>query len=346
MSQSPIKAALEALVDRVDLSAEQMEAAMRQVMQGEASAIQLSAFLAALRTKGETVTEIAAAARVMRALAAPVPWSGEGLLDIVGTGGDGASLFNVSTAAAFVAAAGGAKVAKHGNRSVSSKSGSADLLEAAGARLDIDAAAVGSCLQRTGFGFLFAPRHHEAMRHAAPVRKDLGLRTLFNLLGPLTNPAGATHQLLGVYERRWVEPLARVLGELGAQHVLVVHAEDGLDEISLAADTHYAELKDGQVRCYKLTPEDLGVRRQSLQPLRVESPAQSLELIKRVLGGEPGAAADLVALNAGAALYVGGRINDLGEAVGSARELLASGLPGRHFEDYIAHTQRAEFRSL
>lgn len=344
MSQSPIKEALDALVERVDLSAAQMEAAMRQVMSGEASQIQLSAFLVGLRSKGETVTEIAAAARVMRALAAPVPWSGEGLLDIVGTGGDGASLFNVSTTAAFVAAAGGAKVAKHGNRSVSSRSGSADLLEAAGARLDIDAAAVGQCLERTGFGFLFAPRHHEAMRHAAPVRKDLGLRTLFNLLGPLTNPAGATHQLLGVYERRWVQPLAEVLGELGAKHVLVVNAEDGLDEISLAAPTHCAELKDGRVRSFDLTPEDLGVRRQSLDTLKVDSPEESLALIKRVLAGEPGPAADLVALNAGAALYVSGQFHELAEAVGSARELLATGLAGRHFQDYIAQTQRAEFR--
>ena len=344
MPQTPIQSALNSLVDRIDLPAPQMEAAMRQVMQGEASQVQLAAFLAALRTKGETVTEIAAAARVMRELAAPVPWSGEGLLDIVGTGGDGASLFNVSTAASFVAAAGGARVAKHGNRSVSSKSGSADLLEAAGARLDISAAAVGSCLERTGFGFLFAPRHHEAMRHAAPVRKDLGLRTLFNLLGPLTNPAHATHQLLGVYERRWVEPLAQVLGELGARHVLVVNAQDGLDEISLAAPTHFAELKDGSVRSYSLTPEDLGVRRQPLDTLKVESPAESLALIRRVLAGEPGPAADLVALNAGAALYVADRFHDLAEAVGSARELIASGLPQRHFEDYIAHTQRAEFR--
>lgn len=344
MSQSPIQVALDALVDRADLTAEQMEAAMRQVMGGEASPIQLSAFLVGLRIKGETVTEIAAAARVMRALAAPVPWSGDGLLDIVGTGGDGASLFNVSTAASFVAAAGGAKVAKHGNRSVSSRSGSADLLEAAGARLDIDAAAVGQCIERTGFGFLFAPKHHSAMRHAAPVRKELGLRTLFNLLGPLTNPAGATHQLLGVYERRWVEPLAAVLGELGAKHVLVVNAEDGLDEISLAAATHFAEYKDGQVNSYSLRPEDLGVRQQSLETLKVDSPAESLALIKRVLGGESGPAADLVALNAGAALYVGGQFNDLGEAVGTARELLASGLPGRHFQDYVAQTQRAEFR--
>ncbi len=344
MTQSPIQVALDALVDRADLSAEQMEAAVRQVMSAEASPVQLSAFLVGLRIKGETVTEIAAAARVMRALAAPVPWSGDGLLDIVGTGGDGASLFNVSTAASFVAAAGGAKVAKHGNRSVSSRSGSADLLEAAGARLDIDAAAVGLCIERTGFGFLFAPKHHAAMRHAAPVRKELGLRTLFNLLGPLTNPAGATHQLLGVYERRWVEPLAAVLGELGAKHVLVVNADDGLDEISLAAATHFAEYKDGQVTSFSLRPEDLGVRQQSLETLKVDSPEQSLALIKRVLGGESGPAADLVALNAGAALYVGGQFNDLGEAVGTARELLASGLPGRHFQDYVAQTQRAEFR--
>lgn len=317
-----------------------MEAAMRTIMAGEADPLQLAAFLVALRMKGETVTEIAAAARVMRSLAHPVPWSGEGLLDIVGTGGDGASLFNVSTAAAFVAAAGGARVAKHGNRSVSSSSGSADLLEAAGARLDLPAERVGDCLLASGFGFLFAPRHHEAMRHAAPVRKALGLRTLFNLLGPLTNPAGATQQVLGVFDRRWVEPLAQVLHELGARHVLVVHSDDGLDEISLAAPTRVAELLDGQVRCYTITPEELGIARQSLDGLQVASPTESLALIRSVLSGQAGPAADLVALNAGAALYAADCSPSLTAGVARARELLASGAAAERLQAYISESQR------
>lgn len=331
---------LNLLVEGQSLSAPQMEAAMRTIMAGEADPLQLAAFLVALRMKGETVTEIAAAARVMRSLAHPVPWSGEGLLDIVGTGGDGASLFNVSTAAAFVAAAGGARVAKHGNRSVSSSSGSADLLEAAGARLDLPAERVGDCLLASGFGFLFAPRHHEAMRHAAPVRKALGLRTLFNLLGPLTNPAGATQQVLGVFDRRWVEPLAQVLHELGARHVLVVHSDDGLDEISLAAPTRVAELLDGQVRCYTITPEELGIARQSLDGLQVASPTESLALIRGVLSGQAGPAADLVALNAGAALYAADCSPSLTAGVARARELLASGAAAERLQAYISESQR------
>ena len=345
MSDSPspsLSDYLPALVEGTNLSATQMDAAMRLVMAGQAEPLQLAAFLVALRMKGETVTGIAAAARVMRSLAKPVPWSGEGLLDIVGTGGDGASLFNVSTAAAFVAAAGGARVAKHGNRSVSSSSGSADLLEVAGARLDLPVERVGDCLQQCGFGFLFAPRHHEAMRHAAPVRKALGLRTLFNLLGPLTNPAGATQQVLGVYAQAWVEPLAQVLRELGARHVLVVHADDGLDEISLAASTQVAELKDGQVRCYHVTPEDFGIPRHSLASLKVASPAESLALIERVLGGESGPASDLVALNAGAALYAADRADTLAQGVANARELLASGAAGRSFASYLTETRRSD----
>lgn len=332
--------ALNLLVEGQSLSAPQMEAAMRTIMAGQADPLQLAAFLVALRMKGETVTEIAAAARVMRSLARPVPWSGEGLLDIVGTGGDGASLFNVSTAAAFVAAAGGARVAKHGNRSVSSSSGSADLLEAAGARLDLPTERVGDCLQASGFGFLFAPRHHEAMRHAAPVRKALGLRTLFNLLGPLTNPAGATQQVLGVFDRRWVEPLAQVLRELGARHVLVVHSDDGLDEISLAAPTRVAELLDGQVRCYTITPEDLGLERQSLDGLQVASPAESLALIRSVLDGRSGPAADLVALNAGAALYAADCSPTLHAGVAQSRQLLASGAAAARLQAYVNESQR------
>ncbi|MEZ5442193.1 MAG: anthranilate phosphoribosyltransferase [Lysobacterales bacterium] len=331
---------LPTLVEGRHLEAAEMEAAMQSIMGGHSEPVQLAAFLVALRMKGETVTEIAAAARVMRSLARPVPWSGEGLLDIVGTGGDGASLFNVSTAAAFVAAAGGARVAKHGNRSVSSSSGSADLLEAAGARLELSAERVGDCLQASGFGFLFAPSHHAAMRHAAPVRKALGLRTLFNLLGPLTNPAGATQQVLGVYDGRWVQPLAEVLRELGARHVLVVHAEDGLDEISLAAPTQVAELRDGQVRCRRIEPEDLGVRRQSLDGLQVGSPAESLALIRRVLAGEPGPAADLVALNAGAALYAADCCDSLADGVAQARVLLATGAAAERLQTYVAESQR------
>ncbi|MBK8070019.1 MAG: anthranilate phosphoribosyltransferase [Rhodanobacteraceae bacterium] len=331
---------LNKLVGGQDLTGAEAEAAVRAIMSGEATPAQIAAFLVALRMKGETTHEIAAAARVMRSLMTPVELPSEHLTDIVGTGGDHANTFNVSTAASFVAAAGGARIAKHGNRSVSSKSGSADLLEAAGARLDLGPDAVRASVEQLGIGFMFAPMHHGAMKHAAPVRRELGLRTLFNLLGPLTNPAQAPHQVLGVFDRRWLESLARVLGELGSKHVLVVHALDGLDELSIAAPSQVAELKDGEVRVYSIAPEDFGLTRASIDPMRVSSPAESLAIVQRVLGGEAGAASDFVALNAGAALYAADRASSLADGVAAARQILHSGRALERMQQYVALTHK------
>jgi anthranilate phosphoribosyltransferase len=331
---------LNKLVSGQDLTAAEAESAMRTIMAGAATSAQIAAFLVALRMKGETTDEIAAAARVMRALMTPVDLPTEHLTDIVGTGGDHACTFNVSTAASFVAAVGGARIAKHGNRSVSSKSGSADLLETAGARLDLGPDAVRQCVEQVGFGFMFAPMHHGAMKHAAPVRRELGLRTLFNLLGPLTNPAQAPHQVLGVFDRRWLEPLARVLGELGSKHVLAVHALDGLDEISIAAPSQVAELHNGEVRVYSIAPEDFGISRHAIDSLRVESPAESLAIVQRVLGGEVGPAADFVALNAGAALYAADRADTLADGVAAAREILKAGHALERLQQFVALTHR------
>ncbi len=331
---------LNKLVGGQDLTGAEAEAAVRAIMSGEATPAQIAAFLVALRMKGETTHEIAAAARVMRSLMTPVELPREHLTDIVGTGGDHANTFNVSTAASFVAAAGGARIAKHGNRSVSSKSGSADLLEAAGARLDLGPEAVRASVEQLGIGFMFAPMHHGAMKHAAPVRRELGLRTLFNLLGPLTNPAQAPHQVLGVFDRRWLESLARVLGELGSKHVLVVHALDGLDELSIAAPSQVAELKDGEVRVYSIAPEDFGLTRASIDPMRVSSPTESLAIVQRVLGGEAGAASDFVALNAGAALYAADRATSLAGGVAAARQILQSGRALERMQQYVALTHR------
>ena len=330
---------LNKLVAGLDLDGAEAEAAMRVIMSGEASPVQISGFLVALRMKGETTAEIAAATRVMRSLMTPVDLPLEHLTDIVGTGGDNASTFNVSTAAGLVAAVGGARIAKHGNRSVSSKSGSADLLEAAGARLDLSPDQVRRCVEELGFGFMYAPMHHGAMRHAAPVRRELGIRTLFNLLGPLTNPAQVPHQVLGVFDRRWLEPLARVLGELGSRHVLVVHALDGLDELSIGAPSQVAELKNGEVRVYSIAPEDFGLTRADVSSMRVSSPAESLTMVQRVLGGEAGAASDFVALNAGAALYASDRFASLSDGVAAAREILLSGKALERMQQYVALTQ-------
>jgi len=331
--------ALNKLVAGQDLEGAEAEVAMRSIMSGDASPVQIAAFLVALRMKGETTAEIAAATRVMRSLMTPVDLAMDNLTDIVGTGGDSACTFNVSTAAALVAAVGGARMAKHGNRSVSSKSGSADLLEAAGARLELTPDEVRRCVSELGFGFMYAPMHHGAMRHAAPVRRELGMRTLFNLLGPLTNPARVPHQVLGVFDRRWLEPLARVLGDLGSRHVLVVHALDGLDELSIGAPSQVAELKDGQVHVYSIAPEDFGFARADVSALRVNSPAESLAIVERVLAGERGAAADFVALNAGAALYASDRFDSLADGVAVASQILASGRASERLHQYVALTQ-------
>ncbi len=338
---SALGTALAAVIQGRDLDAKAMRAALGEVMEGAAEPLQIAAFLAALAAKGETVEEIAAAAGVLRDHALALEVHGEHLIDTCGTGGDGASIFNVSTAAAFAAAAGGAQVAKHGNRSVSSRSGSADVLEAAGIDLEAEPATVARAIEHLGIGFLFAPAHHPATRHVVAVRRALGVRTLFNLLGPLTNPAGATRQLLGVYHEKWLEPLARTLQALGSRHVLVVHAADGLDEISLAAPTGVAELKDGHIRRYTIAPEQFGIARQPLTGLVVSEPRESLALLEQALSGAPGAAGDLVALNAGAALYVAGLAPDLAGGVAQAREVLASGNAWRRVGELAEFTRTA-----
>ncbi len=318
--------AIAAVMRRDNLSFAETHEVLRQIMTGEASDAQVAAFLMGMAMKGETAEEISAAAQVMRELMKPVQIDAENVVDIVGTGGDGANLFNVSTAASFVVAAAGGHVAKHGNRGVSSSSGSADLFAVAGINLDLDAEQVARCIEQVGVGFMFAPNHHPAMRHAVGPRREMGVRTLFNILGPLTNPAGAPNQVLGVYAEHLVPLMAEVLRRLGSRHVLVVHAEDGLDEISLAAPTRVAELRDGEIHEYTITPEELGIQRQALDPLRVQTAEDSLRLVQQALVGE-GPAADIVALNAGAALYVSGISDSLQEGVTMAEDAQASKMP-------------------
>ncbi|GAB4292894.1 MAG: anthranilate phosphoribosyltransferase [Thiohalomonadaceae bacterium] len=320
-----MQTAIRAVTERRDLSSEQMTAAMRLIMTGEATPAQIGGFLVGLRMKGETVDEIAAAAGVMRELAARVELDLPHLVDTCGTGGDGAHTFNISTTAAFVVAAAGANVAKHGNRSVSSKSGSADVLEAAGVNLDLTPEQVGVCVRQAGVGFMFAPRHHSAMKHAIGPRREMGVRTIFNVLGPLTNPAGAPHQVLGVYSGEWLEPLAQVLGRLGSKHVLIVHAEDGMDEISISAPTQVAEWQHGTLKRYAITPEQFGMVRADVKRLAVELPEQSLGIMRDVLDDKEGPARDIVVLNAGAAIYAADLAATLEEGVQKAREVIASG---------------------
>lgn len=333
-----IKQAISAIVDRVDLSADEMRSVMQQIMTGGATPIQIGGFLAGMRTKGETVGEITAAARVMRELATRMEVSKDHLVDTCGTGGDGSQSFNVSTACAFVVAAAGGRVAKHGNRSMSSKSGSADVLEALGVNLDIPPQRVAACIEQINIGFLYAPSYHRAARYAAAPRRELGTRTLFNLLGPLTNPANAPHQLLGVFASRWVEPLAEVLQALGSKHVLVVHAQDGLDELSIAAPSLMAELRDGQVRSFTFYPEDVGIARRSLDAIRVDGPAESAAMIREVFAGSQGPAADIVALNSGAALYAADVASTLIEGVELARQVLADGSAASKVEALVKIT--------
>jgi anthranilate phosphoribosyltransferase len=324
-----IQAALGRIAEKQNLTNEEMVDVMRQIMSAGSTDVQIGAFLLGMRIKGETIDEITGGVQVLREFASGVQVSGPNLVDIVGTGGDGANLFNVSTAACFVVAAAGGRVAKHGNRSVSSSSGSADVLEAAGVRLDISPEQVALCVNEIGIGFMFALMHHSAMRHVSLARKELGLRTLFNILGPMSNPAGLTCQLIGVYDRVLCRPVAEVLQRLGSEHVLVVHSEDGLDEISLAADTHVAELRNGTISEYRLQPEQLGFNRESLTDLEVEGVDASLQLITAALAGEKDdrsqRAAHMIALNAGAALYVAGISESIRDGVERANEVLASG---------------------
>ena len=338
-----IKQAIAMVVDGKSLTQQQMTDVMRLVMTGEATEAQIGGLLVALRMKGESIDEIAGAAKVMRELATKVDVDAENLVDLVGTGGDGANLFNVSTAATFVAAAAGVKVAKHGNRSVSSSTGSADVLEAAGVQLDISPQQVSRCVQDLGVGFMFAPAHHSAMRHAIGPRRDLGMRTIFNILGPMTNPAGVKRQVIGVFDGDLCEPMAHVLARLGSEHILVVHSEDGLDEISIAAPTQVAELKDGKVREYRISPEDFGITTQTLEGLSVDDADSSLALINAALGGKnteaAGKAADIIALNAGAAIYVSGVADSLAEGVNMAEDAIGSGLAKEKIQELAAFTR-------
>ncbi len=334
-----IQEAVGAVIENRNLSPEQMGEVMTQIMTGQATPAQIGGFLVGLRMKGETVEEVAAAASVMRDLALRVEVNEDNLVDVVGTGGDASGTFNISTASALVAAAAGVKVAKHGNRSVSSQSGAADLLEAAGVNLELNPQQIAQCIENVGVGFMFAPRHHSAMKHAIGPRKELAARTIFNVLGPLTNPASAPNQVLGVYSDHWVEPLARVLARLGSRHVMVVHGEDGLDEISVAAPTHIAELRNGEVNSYSINPEDLGFERADPADLRVSDAAQSLAVIQQVLDNQPGAPRDIVALNAGAAIYVAGLADSHQAGVAKALDAIASGNAKRTLKRLVDLTQ-------
>jgi anthranilate phosphoribosyltransferase len=330
-----MQAAIKTVLERKDLTADEMNNVMRIIMTGEATPAQIGGFLVGLRMKGETVDEIASAAKVMRELATGVKVTGDHVVDIVGTGGDGSNTFNISTACTFVVAAAGGTVAKHGNRSVSSKSGSADLLEAAGVKLDLNAEQVAKCINEVGVGFMFAPMHHSAMKHAIGPRKEMAVRTIFNVLGPLTNPAGAPNQLLGVFADELVEPLAEVLNKLGSNHVMVVHSEDGMDEISIGAATNVAELKDGKITTYKITPEQFGLNNTNISELAVDSAEESLAVIKKVLNNESGPAKDIVKFNSGAAIYVAGLENSLEAGIQKAEEVIASGAAKAKLDELI-----------
>ncbi|WP_191601003.1 anthranilate phosphoribosyltransferase [Marinomonas algicola] len=323
-----IKSAIAAVIDKRDLTIDEMCDVMRIIMTGGATQAQIGGFLIALRMKGETVEEITAAAKVMRELSNKVIITQENLVDTCGTGGDGGKLFNVSTATAFVAAAAGAHVAKHGNRSISSKSGSADLLEFAGINLNLTPEQVSRSIDEVGLGFMFAPNHHAAMRHAIGPRKEMAVRTIFNLLGPLTNPADVKNQVLGVFDKQWVRPMAEVLQLLGSRHAMVVHSKDGLDEISIAEPTYVAELKDGVVTEYEILPEEYGIPRQSIDPLQVNDAEESFVLVKQALAGKGkvNPARDIVALNAGAAIYVSGIASSYAEGVLMAEDVIGGGL--------------------
>jgi anthranilate phosphoribosyltransferase len=340
MSITP-QAALQRVIEHREIFHDEMLALMRAIMRGEVSPAMIAALIVGLRVKKETIGEIAAAAQVMREFATTVEVpQREHLLDIVGTGGDSAHTFNISTACMFVAAAAGARVAKHGGRSVSSKSGSADVLEALGVNIQLSPEQVAACIAETGIGFMFAPNHHGAMKHAAPVRKELGVRTIFNILGPLTNPAGAPNQLLGVFHPDLVGIQVRVLQRLGSRHALVVYGKSGIDEISLAGETLVGELVNGGIREYTLHPEQFGVPLYDGDALKVADASASKEKVLGVLANRPGPERDIVMLNAGAALYAAGVVPGIAEGVGAARAAIASGAAREKLERFVAFTRR------
>jgi anthranilate phosphoribosyltransferase len=339
-----IKRAVQQVLLGNDLKIDEMRKVMTQIMSGKATDAQIGGFLVGLRIKGETTDEIIGAAQIMRELSLTLKIDNQNLVDRVGTGGDEASIFNVSTASIFVAAAAGANVAKHGNRGVSSNSGSADLLEAAGININLSEQQIISCVKETGVGFMFAVNHHAAMKYAVSPRRELGVRTIFNLLGPLTNPANVRNMVLGVYDKKWLRPLAEVMKKLGGKNVLVVHSEDGLDEISISANTLVAELKNNKITEYSVSPEDFGMRKGILNDLKVKDPEESFKLIKSaltkqaVLSAKVEAASDMIAMNAGAALYVSGIAKDLKEGVILAQDSIGSGLAKEKFSELASFT--------
>ena len=331
---------LEKLLVGSDLSAQEMGGAVRSIMAGEWVDAQTAAFLVALSGKGETATEIAAAAAVMRENALAVETGCDELVDTCGTGGDGKGTFNISTASAVVAACMGVRIAKHGNRSVSSNSGSADFLEQAGVRLELSAEQVARCIKEIGIGFLFAPIFHSAMKHAAPARKAIGIRSVFNLVGPLTNPARAARQVIGVFDSKWLRPMAEAAQALGGERVMVVHADDGLDEISVAAATQFAELRDGEIREYRLDPADFGCETALLESIVVAGVGDSLALVERAFSGAPGPARDIIAVNAAAAAYVAGKADDLRGGVVAARAMMQSGAAASKLKEWADFSRR------
>ena len=334
-----IQKAINNIINNINLSREDMHSIMHTIMSGEATPAQIAGFLVALRIKGETVDEITGAAEVMRELATKVDVDKTNLIDTCGTGGDSSNTFNISTTSAFVVAASGARVAKHGNRSVSSKSGSADVLEAAGINIELDAKQVTSCIENVGIGFMFAPMHHSAMKHAIGPRRELGLRTLFNVLGPLTNPASAPNQVIGVFDKKWLTPLAETLNRLGSKHVLVVHSEDGMDEISISAKTFISELKNNEINNYEISPDDFGIKNFNINDLSVENIDESLTMMKSVFDNNNDAAKAIVVLNAGAAIYASGITDSMKAGVDMAINIIESGAAKKKFEMLIQHTQ-------
>jgi anthranilate phosphoribosyltransferase len=331
-----ISEAIKAVISKQNLNEGEMHDVMNSIMTGQTTDAQIGAFLVGLSMKGETIEEITASAKVMRALATSVELSSNDyLVDTCGTGGDGLGLFNISTASAFVVAAAGGKVAKHGNRSISSKSGSADVLEAAGINLNISPELISHCIEEIGLGFMFAPAHHSAMKHAIGPRKELAVRTIFNVLGPLTNPAKAPNQIMGVYDKSLVEPIANVLKGLNSRHVMVVHSEDGLDEFSIANTTYVAELKDNNISTYTVHPGDFGLEEGNLDSIKAENAEQSLALINEAFSGKKGVARDIIALNAGAAIYVSGLVSSFDEGVTQANQILSDGSAQDKLDAYI-----------
>jgi anthranilate phosphoribosyltransferase len=335
-----IAEAIQRTVEHREVFHDEMLHIMRQIMRGELSPAQIAGFIIGLRVKKETIGEIAAAAQVMREFATLVKLNDyEHVVDVVGTGGDGAHTFNISTCATFVAAAAGAKVAKHGNRSVSSRSGSADVLEVLGAKLDLPPERIARAVEAVGVGFMYAPSHHPAMKHAGPVRKELGVRTIFNILGPLTNPAGAQNQLMGVFHPDLVGIQVRVLQRLGAKHVMVVYGEDGLDEISISGPTLVGELKEGEVHEYELHPSKLGLEVYDRRAIQVSTVQESRQMILAVLENQPGPALNIVLLNAGAALYVAGVAKSIEDGIERARKVVASGSARKKLDEFVAFTK-------